>query len=117
MKPINRTYIPEVGMALATKNGQWTGNAFILSKETPPKGREDCAVLYTILTDFGHTFKLFEYELIDRYDVANWWWSELAIFEEYGFTSNGVDIRCPKQRIQRQMERLTELLNELEEKE
>jgi hypothetical protein len=114
MKPINRTYTPEVGMALATKNGQLTGNAFILAKEGIPAGREDVAVYYTILTDFGNTFKLLPSEIVDRFDVADWWYSELAILEEYGFTSNGVDIRCPKQRIERQIELLNDVLKELD---
>jgi hypothetical protein len=109
MKPINRTYTPEVGMALATKNGQLTGNAFILAKEDAPAGREDVAVYYTILTDFGHTLKLLHSEIVDRFYVADWW----HILEEYGSTYN-INIRCPKQRVEHQIELLNDVLKELD---
>jgi hypothetical protein len=113
MKPINKTYTPEVGMALATKNGQLTGNAFILAKEDAPAGREDVAAYYTILTDYGNTFKLLPSEIVDKFDVAAWW-MELAFLDEYGLTPNGVDIRCPKQHIERQIELLNYALKELD---
>ena len=109
MKPINRSsFEPEVGMALATKNGQRTGNAFILSKESVPLCREYVAVYYTILTDFGHTLKLLPSAINDMFDVAEWW-IEQRTFIEIDHP-NAFNHRCPKQRIERQIELLTEAL-------
>jgi hypothetical protein len=116
MKPINRSsFEPEVGMALATKNGQRTGNAFIVSKESVPEGREDVAVFYNIITDYGNRLSLLPSDINDMFDVADWWIQQ-GTFMEIDHP-NAFNHRCPKQRIQRQIELLTEALKDLEESE
>jgi hypothetical protein len=112
MKPINRSsFEPEVGMALATKNSQRTGNAFIVSKESVPLCREYVAVYYTILTDYGNTLRLLPSDINDMFDVADWW------IEADASGSAGIYHRCPKERIKRQIELLTEALKDLKESE
>ncbi len=113
VKPINRSsFEPEGGMALATKNGQRMGNAFIVSKEAVPLCREHVAVFYNILTDYGNSLSLLPSEINDMFDVAEWW-KDAMVFTDS--PSDGIgNPRCPKQRIERQIELLTEALKELE---
>ncbi len=115
VKPINREFTPEVGMALATKNGQRCGNGFIISDEYKTYTRIDCEEtyhLFHVLTDFGNLMTLTEREVVELYDVADWWGAKIM----FGL-SQSVNPRCPVARIKHQIALLTEVLNELEEKE
>lgn len=108
VKPINRVFTPEVGMALATKNGQRCGNGFIIADEYKTYTRIDCEEtyhLFHVITDYGNLMTLTEREVVEMYDVADWWCETVA------------GSRCPKERVKHQIALLTEVLNELEEKE
>jgi hypothetical protein len=110
MKPINRKFTPEVGMALATKDGQRCGNAFIIKEEDENYGGVETFHLFHVLTDFGNVMRLTENEVIELFDIADWWCKEVT-FTGFSTIPNP---KCPVARIKRQMELLTELLEELE---
>jgi hypothetical protein len=109
MKPINRKFTPEVGMALATKDGQRCGNAFIIKEEDKNYGGVETFHLFHVLTDFGNIMRLTENEVIELFDIADWWCEEVTFT---GF-STMPNPSCPVARIKRQMELLTELLEKL----
>lgn len=82
MKPINREFTPEVGMALATKDGQAVGNGFIVDVEVKTLTYQklilnevvtEVLTLYYVVTDFGNVMKLTHNEVLELYDVADWW--------------------------------------------
>lgn len=118
MKPINREFTPEVGMALATKNGQSVGNGFIVDVEVKTfvykksilnETLAETLIVYHIITDFGNVIKMTHNEVLELYDVAEWWWE----MEERYLNHERVlfDHRSFKDRLDRQIE----LLNELKE--
>jgi hypothetical protein len=121
MKPINREFTPIVGMALATKDGQRCGNAFVVMKEvtvyTLKKSElndeiKETVELFHVLTDFGNVMKLTKNEVNELFDVANWWCEQEDTKIEGGWYQT--DFMCPVARIKRQMELLADVLKELE---
>lgn len=109
-QPINRRFTPEVGMALATKNGQRMGNATIIAKEESEHG-----TLYVTTTDFGNTMRLTENEVHELFEVANWWKMQQEKSEEF-YTPYLTGFNDPLQRIRDQLELLQEALTYLEGK-
>lgn len=121
-QPINRKFAPEVGMALATRNGQKVGNGFVIGEETKTyqlvlsgKLKDDSVTVYHVLTDFGNMMTLTKEEVNEFYEVANWWRIQKensnSLYRHYltGFND-------PLKRIRDQLELLQEALTYLEEK-
>lgn len=109
-QPINRRFTPEVGMALATRNGQRIGNAAIIAKEESEHG-----TLYVTTTDFGNMMRLTENEVYELFEVANWWRIQKENSESlYRHYLTGYN--DPVKRIHEQMALLQEALFCLKEK-
>ncbi len=105
MKPINKEIEFVVGMALATKDGQRIGNAFIVDKEVKVYEHKDLTETYTyyhIVSDFGNKLTLTHNEIAELFDVANWWW-ECERSEAFWFELKGSDHKSLSDRIERQL--------------
>lgn len=79
---MTKLFIPEVGMALATRNGQHFGNAFIIGEEIKTyqhqvglagELKDGSVKVYHVITDFGNMLTLTDGEVQEMYEVANWW--------------------------------------------
>ena len=121
MKLNNREFTPIVGMALATKDGQRIGNAFVINKETKTytfrkttlnEELKETVEIFHIISDFGNTFKMTAGEINEVFEIAEWW------IEQEDNQVEGVqyqtDFMCPVARIKRQIELLTDVLKEIE---
>jgi hypothetical protein len=105
VKPINKEIEFVVGMALATKDGQRIGNAFIVDKEVKVYEHKDLTETYTyyhIVSDFGNKLTLTHNEIAELFDVANWWW-ECERSEAFWFELKGSDHKSLSDRIERQL--------------
>jgi hypothetical protein len=118
VKPINKEIEFVVGMALATKDGQRIGNAFIVDKEVKVYEHKDLTETYTyyhIVSDFGNKLTLTHNEIAELFDVADWWWEcesdEVEFGKDVWFELKGSDHKSLSDRIERQLL----LLNDLKE--
>jgi hypothetical protein len=68
-----REFTPEVGMALATRNGQKVGNGFVVGEDVETYHGNEVVTVYHVLSDFGNQFTLTKGEVNELYEVASWW--------------------------------------------